>query len=457
MSRALGSMPLATRLAGKFFTDPLSYMSGKPMERWLMVFDLPSRKLALANDPSVVETVMLDRGGEFPKSTVLHDLLQPLIGGGVFGQPGGAEVKETRRIYARSLATIADTHIEEVTRRTTAAYITRWLATPGQTVPITEELSRLTVDIVSECTLGTTFDAAQSKRFTQLFFDFQQKTMPLVLMLTRQDAETRRQVVRDMELHAVGAEMRDLIRERFVNPIYSGSSAVAAAPFPRALAEAGRLVDSTEGREATVDEIAVMLLAGHETTASSLSWMAWELASRPSVQETASAVLRSAPLPVGGDAGRLGSASPAEVIEALSKEILRLYPPIGFFLRENERDVEFREKPIPSRSFVIVAPWTLHRHRKFWRQPDDFLPDRWLAGEPAPLRTSYMPFGLGARSCPGARFAAIEMTGIIRAMLLNVVLATNGREQPKPLGNLTSRPDQEIHLGVTPRQPGLVT
>ena len=113
---------------------------------------------------------MLDRAGTFPKSAVVHDLLVPLIGGGVFGQPGGVEVKETRRIYSRCLAAIPDATVRKAAEALTRSYVDRWLAAPDGRLAVAEEMSRLTVDVVSEVTLGLRFAEAESIRFTRLFF-----------------------------------------------------------------------------------------------------------------------------------------------------------------------------------------------------------------------------------------------------------------------------------------------
>jgi cytochrome P450 len=227
----------------------------------------------------------------------------------------------------------------------------------------------------------------------------------------------------------------------------SGGQALQSAPFAQALVEAGRWAPGQDDR-VLLDEIAVMLLAGHETTASTLSWLAFELADRSDLQEAAARA-------IGGESDPAGvwrGATPDAILDALAKEALRLYPPIGFFLRETQEDVVFREKPIPAGSFLLIAPWTLHRHRKFWPQPDEFLPQRWRGDAPAPARTSYMPFGMGARGCPGTRFATVEMAIILRELLSRARLTRLPGPPPMPLGNLTSRPDREIMLGIAARR-----
>lgn len=446
LSWSLGKVPLATTFVRRVLPNPMRFTVGKPLERWLIVVDLPSRKLALANDPNIVETVMLDRDGQYPKSAVVHDLLRPLIGGGVFGQAGGDRVKETRRIFARSLAAISDETVRDTAHTIASDYLTRWLGSPEGTVPVGEEMSRLTVDVVSQCTLGLSFDAAQSIRFTRLFFAYHKKTTPLALALAGQDQRTRDRVVREMGIGEIGMEMRALMRERFVRPLVAGRQSLAGAPFARALVEAGRWRPGGD-EDVLLDEIAVMLLAGHETTASTLSWLAFELAGRAELQDaTARAIGGSDP------DGVWRGATPDAILDALAKEALRLYPPIGFFLRETRRDVVFREKPIPAGSFLLIAPWTLHRHRKFWTQPEEFLPQRWL-GDEIPARTSYMPFGMGARGCPGTRFATVEMAVILREVLKRARLSRQPGPPPEPLGNLTSRPDREIVLGIAARHP----
>ncbi len=440
-------MPLATRVVRWIFVDPMRYVAGKPLERWMMILTLPYRKLAIINHQKAVETIMLDRGGQFPKSGVVYELLQPLIGEGVFAQAGGAAVKETRRIYARSLATIPDERVRAVTRAIANEYFDRWLANTKKPVAITEEFSRLTVDVVSECTLGGRFTADESIRFTRLFFAFHKKAAPLLLMLAQRDPVARARAVREMGLHRIGRQMRDLMRARFVTPLVSGERPLDEAPFAKALADTGRFSATPEGEEALLDEISVMLLAGHETTASTLSWLAYELTRHSDIQEATAALAGG----VSSADGYWQGVSIGAAVEALAKEALRLYPPIGFFLREAAQDVTVRKEPFPSGSFFLIAPWTLHRHEKIWPSADAFTPTRWLQDMPALARTNYLPFGMGARICPGARFANVEMAEIIHVLIGRASLSGAGRSRPRPLGNLTTRPDREIMIRVSKR------
>jgi cytochrome P450 len=97
------------------------------------------------------------------------------------------------------------------------------------------------------------------------------------------------------------------------------------------------------------------------------------------------------------------------------------------------------------------------RHRALWSEPDRFDPGRWLAAEPPPAmaeRLAMIPFGYGPRVCPGKRFAEVEMQAILFELLGSCHVARRRGRAPNPLGTLTSRPDYDFCLQITPRGPG---
>lgn len=442
--------------------NPLALLAGKPLERRLLIYDAGDHKLALTNDPECVEAVLFDRKQIFPKSALLESLLHPLIGRGVFGQPGGAGVKAARRLFIRALARIDDEEIAQVSRRITQEYVRRWVsASSSATVPICTELSRLTVDIVSQCTLSQRFSAAESHEFARLFFDYHGRCVPLPLLLAERDQETYRRAVQAMGLEQVGAKLRSCVAARFLMDPGTDSPALRSSPFGAVLAESGLLdtaATPTPAAQEALDEIMVMLLAGHETTASVMSWLCWELARRPPLQQAVAARLDGCHDQGDEHRGRAepvqapcAETDPEQILHGLTREALRLYPPIAFFLRDVAQDTVFRGKQLPRGAFMVVSPWALHRHRKRWDQPDAFLPERWWSTSKDPTRTDFLPFGIGPRTCPGARFAEIEMREILRVLLAECRFSVVDRATPTPLGSLTSRPSREIHLIVQAR------
>ena len=472
--RLAGRSALMTRLAGRLVARELRQLKGKPVERQLLVYDLPETQLALANDLRVIDTLLSDRAGTFPKAAALERLLRPLVGGGVFGQPGGDAVKQARRIFLRALVRIPEQRVSGVASELTRAYLADWQR-QGQPVAIPSELSRLTIDIVSEASLGGRFSAAEGKRFVALFFAYHQRANPVLLLLGGQAPAAQQALVERMGLAAIGAEMRALIRQRFLVPLLDDRPLAERAPFAAALLEAaamGRGAEASPAQDearqtAMLDEIAVMLLAGHETTASVLSWLLWELADAPQEQDTAARLIAAARLGEGQNADADAASqqqvavdaekAAARQLAALTQEALRLYPPIAFLLRETTAAVSFRERPICAGGFVVVSPWTIQRHRALWSAPDRFDPGRWLAAEPPPAmaeRLAMIPFGYGPRVCPGKRFAEVEMQAILSELLGSCHIARRRGRAPNPLGTLTSRPDYDFCLQITPRGPG---
>ena len=464
LSNVLAS--LTARLARLFyrpFGGSSAFLTGKPLERQLLIYKLPGAQVVLANDLSVVETLLTDRAGTFPKNTALEMLLRPLIGSGVFGQPGGDAVKQARRLHVRALSRIPDAAVSRISQSLTRRYIAEWQQS-AHPVPIPSELSRLSIDIVTEATLGTRFTTEESRRFVALFFEYNRRADPVLLLRGPTDTRIRQAAIDNMELTAIGTEMRVLMRTRFLEPLLAASPGQSDAPLGAALRDRAGLSSGNgatalapDTQTAMLDEIAVVLLAGHETTASVLSWLLWELAGAPQEQErTARLLTGHAPVAgaVGAETHAIQPDSAQLRLKALIQEALRLYPPIAFLLRETTGDVEFRERPISAGSAIVVSPWTIHRHRGLWRNPDVFDPGRWMAAsppEPMAQRTAFIPFGHGPRICPGKRFAEVEMLAILGELLGTVRLSRTWGRAPRPLGRLTSRPDYDFKLRLAER------
>ena len=103
--------------------------------------------------------------------------------------------------------------------------------------------------------------------------------------------------------------------------------------------------------------------------------------------------------------------------KAVVNETLRLFPAAFTLARQAIRADHAGGVAIPRGSLLLIAPWVLHRHRKLWRDPDAFDPDRFMPDAPAPSRFAFMPFGAGPRICVGAQFAMEEAVLVLAALL----------------------------------------
>jgi cytochrome P450 len=207
-----------------------------------------------------------------------------------------------------------------------------------------------------------------------------------------------------------------------------------------------RLIDSTRrepdpvvGRQRMRDELVTLLLAGHETTASTLSWTFYLLDKHPYVwqrlHDEAVEVLGDR-LPTYEDLHRLTYTS--MVVE----EVMRLYPPVWILPRLAQADDEVGGYHVPAGADVVVCPYTMHRHPDYWTDPERFDPERF-----DPNRTAnrpgyaYIPFGAGPRFCVGNHLGMMEAVFVISAVVRQLRLAKLPGYQvvPEPMLSLRVR------------------
>jgi cytochrome P450 len=197
------------------------------------------------------------------------------------------------------------------------------------------------------------------------------------------------------------------------------------------------------------DEVATLVLAGHETTAQALTWTFMLLSQHPEIERRVVAEIRE----VCGD--RPPSFEDLKALEYTGRvidESLRLYPPAWLFERESLVEVELGSYRIPAQRMVAIAPWTLHRHPKFWDNPEGFDPDRFLPDRVAERpRYSYLPFGGGQRQCIGVNFALYEAKLVLATLLQRYSLALVPGQNLRPDASVTLRPKNGLKMWLRPR------
>ena len=169
-------------------------------------------------------------------------------------------------------------------------------------------------------------------------------------------------------------------------------------------------------RDELIDQLGVFFLAGHETTASALTWVFYILAERPEWMARLRAEID--PFMAKGQLS-FEETKKLPLTRAFFKEVLRLYPPITFVPRVALERVEIEGKRLPKGALVMIAPWTLQRHSKYWTEPHAFIPERFLPENEKTLNSgAYIPFGQGPHICVGAGFAQVESL-LIMAQLIS--------------------------------------
>jgi cytochrome P450 len=193
------------------------------------------------------------------------------------------------------------------------------------------------------------------------------------------------------------------------------------------------------------DQVATMILAGHETTATALFWSLYLLALDPATQDQLAAEVKAATVNGALDIERL------KFTRAVVDETMRLYPPAFLIARAAGAADTIGGIPVKKNDIVLIAPWLLHRHEKLWRDPNAFIPTRFMPPAPPPDRFAYLPFGVGARVCIGAHFALVEATLALAKMVGAFKIELIDNAPVLPVGVVTTQPDRSPMFAITPR------
>lgn len=199
------------------------------------------------------------------------------------------------------------------------------------------------------------------------------------------------------------------------------------------------------------DELVTLLIAGHETTGSALSWLLHHLALRPDIADQI-----AEEVDIASDwSGELTypELRKLTVTEKVVRETLRSYPSSWWFSREAQQDTDLGGHRLRKGDNVIVSPWLLHRDPRWWG--DDAA--TWNPDRAAPsVATAYIPYGTGARACIGMTLAQLELVAITAAFASACRMVPRSAADAKPFPTVTLRPDPTLAVEFLPREPLIV-
>jgi cytochrome P450 len=197
-------------------------------------------------------------------------------------------------------------------------------------------------------------------------------------------------------------------------------------------------------RDELIDQLGVFFLAGHETSASALTWAFYILAVRPEIRAKVRAEVLEQ---IGTGPIEMADVRKLPYVRSFFKEVLRLYPPITFMPRVAQQAVRLGKRKLRKGALVMIAPWTLHRHETYWSEPDRFDAERFLGDREREVQPgTYIPFGQGPHTCVGAGFATLEAALIIASLVRDFDFHIVGEQSVRPVARLTTRPAKEISV-----------
>ncbi|MGD9920531.1 MAG: cytochrome P450 [Pseudorhodoplanes sp.] len=405
---------------------------------------LLTRQTFLCNCPDAVRFAFSTHNDSFErKSPQQRHALAPLVGDGTIISDGPTW-RFRRRLVAPIIHASRLADFSGVMVQAAVETRDRWLALPpGTEIDVHREMGTLTADIICRTVFGSSLPRADAREVTESFSDYQnlieQVDLASLIGLPDWFPRPRSRALRDAvaRIHAVLdrliADHRDGDETSVLGRLLHARDADTGEPL---------------GAEALRNEIAVVFLAGLESSANGMTWT-WYLVSQvPEVEARLHAEIDEVL------AGRLPAFEDAPKLvytRAVIDETLRLYPPLPFLSREAVREETFRDRTIPKGSLIFVVPWLLHRQPKFWDRPDHFVPDRFMPGSPPPSKFAYIPFSIGPRICSGMAFGTIEAILCIATIAQKIRLTLRPGYEVRPVARLTLRPDGGIPMTVHPR------
>jgi cytochrome P450 len=401
------------------------------------------RSSFILNTPDAIRHVLVDNHENYTRTPTAYRVLRPVLGEGLLISEGRAW-KHQRRTLAPAFTPRAVMPLVPHMIAATDETIAKLQAGGGDPVDLREAMQRMTLEIA-----GRTMFSFEMGRHGPALRDF----------VMEYGERLARPHLLDLLLPMGWPSPQDFARARFrkrwthfVGQLMTERRAAGkneGAP-PRDLFDLMGAARDPETGEAFTDEhlgdqVATMILAGHETTATALFWSLYLLALDPATQDELAAEVAGATVNGALDIERL------KFTRAVVDETMRLYPPAFLIARAAAGPDTIAGMPVRKNDVILIAPWLLHRHEKLWRDPNAFIPSRFMPPAPAPDRFAYLPFGVGARVCIGAHFALVEATLALAKLIGAFRVELLDKAPVIPVGVVTTQPDRSPMFRIAPR------
>lgn len=399
----------------------------------ISVSNLIGRQVVVVNSPEHIKYVVATRHENFErKSPQMRRALEYLLGDGLFISDG-----ETWKNRRPLVSDIVHKHrvpaFGDIMKNTSLELIQRWTALgEGASVNALYEMAGLTAEIIARSVFGTDIGEESAGMVTDGFTSYQDlidsinigyflgfdEGLPALRTpsLKRSVKHIHTIIDRVIEDHLAGkgddnSMVELLVRRQKKNPELK--------------------LDVVALR----NEAATIFMAGHETTAATLTWAWYLLSNAPWIEEAVHAEIEAV---CGSNVPTVADVPNLKMCTAVIEETLRLYPPVPILARQAKEADKVGNTDIKKASLVMIVPWLLHRTPSLFDEPDLFKPERFLDRRPVPY--SYIPFAAGPRICPGLQFGLTEAILCLAVLAQRFKLRVPKDHRVEPQCRLTLRP-----------------
>ncbi|KAL8913112.1 MAG: hypothetical protein Q9171_002006 [Xanthocarpia ochracea] len=441
--------------------------------RYLDFFNL--ERLAVVS-PAALADVLVHKCYDFEKPPQLRKGISRILGMGLFLAEGDVHKKQRKHL----MAAFAYRHIKNLYPmfwNKSVELVTTIMATQGNSrnvgpdgsmcIEVNEWASRATLDIIGEGGFGQSFEAIQdpdnalSRTYRSIFAPGRSGQILGVLGFFLPMSLVRRLPFLRNDKMKQSSELirsfcRSSIQSKREKPKFGSEGELDILTVAMS---SGEFSD-----EELIDQMMTFLAAGHETTASALTWAIYLLAKHPRIQERLREEVRTyLPHPLED----LDSTVTSDTVEKMSylnivcREILRLFPPVAVTIRVAVRDTAICGQSIPEGTTIMLPPWAVNGSTALWGpDADEFRPERWQRGannndSSADTVTgtnyNFMTFLHGPRSCIGQSFAMGEFACLVAAWVgAFETELQDSNYVPVIRGGITAKPKDGLHVRIKP-------
>lgn len=376
-------------------------------------------------DPTAVERVLVSAEDRFRKPDFQQDLLGPLIGQGLLTSEGDLWRAQRERIqpvfFGDRIQGYADL-VSEVTDEVTDS----WAA--GDRIDLEREMTALTLRVISRALFST--DITED-RLSRLHSAMETVGDQFELDAAGAVAPAWLPTPGDRDYEAAVAHLDGLVEDLIDTHRRAESPPDDLVTL---LLEAQHDAPGEVTDAQIRDEVMTMLLAGHDTTALTLTYAFHLLAENPTRRARLDRELEAV---LGDREPTFADLRNLTYTGWVVSEAMRLYPPVYAIWRTPTQRVSLSGYDIPQESVVMLPQWALHRDARWFDDPETFRPERWI--DPQHPDYAYFPFGGGSRVCVGNRFALME------AKLVLASIARSWEIETVPTGDLSLQASITAH------------